>query len=577
VSQVATDSLWYRALYVFLGVCVTAFPSVTSGAEPLTIAIMAGFQGYYHIGRWLPVRVHITNPETAIDGELVLTMATQQVVTPVTLPAPSRQQWYVEVLAHERLEDVTVAVRSKGKTLATGQAKLTPLVPGQPFVVQLAGTTLEAESLSRPRDLGISGQTASLRLREFPESWKGYESVSIVMLEREALDTLQPAQLQATQQWLLLGGTLLLVDATPEKPHSPAYRHFLSPTIRELLQVSHPSTHQVPVGLGQILTGRPSSSPREASGTSSLLMAQRDGHGLTSWPLLHRIDRQILQHLPASPHESRSLILTVSAFFGVYVLTMAVLLLWVRPVRQHPGWRIVAVSGTSAIFTLSTLWLGYLGSGGRLTVQEWSIVHVFPRSVDVYITTAARVISPAPQIYHFQATSTASYIEVVREEDPAASRAYAIDPQAEPAKTEVMLPLWAKQRFLLERFVATPGFHLEPEDASDHIANRSAFALRSCFLATSDGLAALPDIPAGQTFSLPRLRHAMPTSFISLKGLPEFLERVLRRYPGMMGDNHRQVICAADGVVPSLTSTTQRAHQQGHTIVIYHLRAQEQT
>src|SRR5512134_1615205 len=95
------ERVWMKnrcvVLLLLIGLWLT--PALAAAQEPqaVTLSAEAGFDGYYRVGQWLPVRVQLQNAGAAIDGrvEVVLPHPDGGDVTyryPVELPTQSRKE-----------------------------------------------------------------------------------------------------------------------------------------------------------------------------------------------------------------------------------------------------------------------------------------------------------------------------------------------------------------------------------------------------------------------------------------------------------------------------------------------------
>jgi len=53
--------------------------------------VAAGFDGYFRVGRCLPVRVTLTNEGPDVSGQVVVRLQGESYVQSVSLPSPSRK------------------------------------------------------------------------------------------------------------------------------------------------------------------------------------------------------------------------------------------------------------------------------------------------------------------------------------------------------------------------------------------------------------------------------------------------------------------------------------------------------
>lgn len=205
--------------------------SVAAWALP-TVDIAAGFDGYFHPGRWTPVVVTLNNqPVKSLGGATppsfrgILAVPTQSDSDPpakytfvrdIDVPAFSIQRFYLYAKFPESVSSPFLELRaSNGRLLQTFPLPINPIPSGNTLLLTVSEELIPFLIPTLPGlELITRANSSPDRL---PEQWWGYESAGVVVLTRWSETYLRPAQEQALEQWVQFGGTVvLLMGAAPD-------------------------------------------------------------------------------------------------------------------------------------------------------------------------------------------------------------------------------------------------------------------------------------------------------------------------------------------------------------------------
>lgn len=219
------------ALNRFLRVVCTLLLALLATALPLRALagvpqfdVVAGFDGFYRAGDWVPVVVTVSNLPTGPNDTPDTFRASLSISStglgdpPVTqvfsrlveVPANAIQRFTI----YAKFSDVSTGqfleVRTiNGKLITTVPLALTALDPENLLLLNISNdSTLYNIPLSRAVDVVTRANSPGERL---PENWWGYESVSVALLGRWSDTLLRPAQETALENWIQAGGTLFLL------------------------------------------------------------------------------------------------------------------------------------------------------------------------------------------------------------------------------------------------------------------------------------------------------------------------------------------------------------------------------
>jgi hypothetical protein len=211
--------------------CVAARAEAAGGPE--ITAVRAGFAGRYKLGLWTPLNVTVRGSDSAIDVRVRATLpdsdglnwtfeAEPCHVLPgqdATVPLCVRFGREAGTLTLELLEGETAVA---AKTVASAQSPSAGQVPdalgpGRRLVVSVGAAPGSMDN-ALPNSEGKSPRNVLAAVDDFtdlPTRREGYEGVDFVVLStsrREVLAqiTAQPARIEALDQWVRAGGTLVL-------------------------------------------------------------------------------------------------------------------------------------------------------------------------------------------------------------------------------------------------------------------------------------------------------------------------------------------------------------------------------
>jgi len=225
----------FLCLLIALLAPVPTFAHAVSRATPesgLSLALDMGFDGYYRVGYWTPVRVTMANSGANFSGTLALQTFSARSATnqgapilspwsftqPVTLPHNARRTVtltlpvYVGSSYHP--SGVTAKLMdAQGRTVASQQASpeyagVTDILVG---VLSDNSASFNALSYLTLPDHDTSILVAALDRQTFPTSITVLSAFDVVILDNFATDVLSGKQLGALQAWVNQGGALIEV------------------------------------------------------------------------------------------------------------------------------------------------------------------------------------------------------------------------------------------------------------------------------------------------------------------------------------------------------------------------------
>jgi hypothetical protein len=268
--------LWPVSLLCLLLLLIAPVPALAhavSRAAPesgLSLALDMGFDGYYRVGYWTPVRVTMTNSGASFSGTLALQTFSARSATnqgapilspwsftqPVTLPHDARKTMTLTVPLYVGSPYHPSGVTAKlvdahGRTVASQQvspeyAGVTDILVG---VLSDNSASFNALSYLTLPDHDTSILVAVLDKQTFPTSITVLSAFDVVILDNFATDTLSGEQLRALQAWVNQGGALIEVGgATWQRTLASLPAPLLAARANGTTQLA-PGTHLLPAEL----------------------------------------------------------------------------------------------------------------------------------------------------------------------------------------------------------------------------------------------------------------------------------------------------------------------------------------
>ena len=179
----------------FLILSILVLPS-PGWSTALSMEYSLGFNGHFQLHTWVPLTVVLENRSRAIRGtlEVLVTSGSEYFgnvyQTPyamdVELPYNSKKLRSFTILITSFTHDLIIQLRQADKILLSQSINLRPLYTTQGFAVVVDDKTSPDFLVALPKSLF----PVNVRPRFLPETWYGYESVELLIMNASMLQNL---------------------------------------------------------------------------------------------------------------------------------------------------------------------------------------------------------------------------------------------------------------------------------------------------------------------------------------------------------------------------------------------------
>ncbi len=240
-------------LFLLVG---TALPAVAQAPNGVTMAVQAGYDGYYKAGSLIPVIVTAANNGAPIEGELRITQGSNasgdKVVfnTPISLPTQSNKRVFMYVYPLGFGTDVEVELLDENgrllQKIASNPIRQLPqdsLLYG--VVTPEPGNLDVLEDVTGGRSEAAVGYLQLDELPDLPPAWNGLD---VLVLHDVDTGQLNAGQLDALEKWLNTGGQLVVAGGAGWQKTAAALADMLPVAISGSETVDDLPTLQAAIG-----------------------------------------------------------------------------------------------------------------------------------------------------------------------------------------------------------------------------------------------------------------------------------------------------------------------------------------
>ena len=177
-----TSKQWTRKIITDLGILLLLMTLETKAIFPLQMRVEIGFDGFYRIGSWTPVRVFLENQGPSLGGTLLIKVATgnplEQDATeitysiPVFLPTSSRKLYQVNLLLETDVYPLLVSLISEKENLLKKEIPIQPFYMDKGFILVVNKTQAGFDFLTKAK-IERTRQVLYTDPNKLPGQWIG--------------------------------------------------------------------------------------------------------------------------------------------------------------------------------------------------------------------------------------------------------------------------------------------------------------------------------------------------------------------------------------------------------------------
>lgn len=194
--------------------------STPGWSAAVTLECSLGFNGYFQLKTWTPLTVVLENRGRAIIGtvEVIVTSGSeyrqdihQQIYsTDIDLPYNSKKLCTFTIFIESFTHELHIRVKQADNILETKSIDLRSFYSVKPFA-------LVVDYRTSPDMLSVLPDALSpvnIHPEFLPETWYGYDSIAMLIMNADMLKRLRDRQFQALTDWLKRGGWLVMTGGT---------------------------------------------------------------------------------------------------------------------------------------------------------------------------------------------------------------------------------------------------------------------------------------------------------------------------------------------------------------------------
>jgi len=187
--------------------------------SPLQMKLELGFEGFYKIGAWTPLRIVLENRGSSVEGTLLVKLAKGNLLTedsaetiysiPVFLPSSSRKLYQVNIPLETDIHPLKLSLVSDKKTLLKKEVPLQPFYIDKGFILVVNKSHAGFNFLT-PSGLKRIRQVLYTDPDKLPNRWIGYDAIQTLIIDDLESFELTSEQEKAIEEWLSIGGKLII-------------------------------------------------------------------------------------------------------------------------------------------------------------------------------------------------------------------------------------------------------------------------------------------------------------------------------------------------------------------------------
>lgn len=446
----ALFSLFFVLLFFATPLGAASKPKPSLQAQEVELQVHIPADGHYRIGSWLPVTITVSNQgiDFIADLRIQTSRAGANYSTQVDLPRNSQKTVTVYTYLDRLTRRLTIQLLKAGESVVNQSVRIQPHASNEFLIGLLSADQAQSFLLPSEKVAGKSLVIVPISASDLPHYHAGLSSFKSLLIDGVDLQTLAPSQIEALQQWISLGGQLIIngnkrasdvVASLPEalRPgiisgSSQASAQDLFPTLTlddlndiELLDVQPTATSKAQgnsalSGASELLLYQ----QRLGQGNVVLSRIDLDNPLLVNWPLWAEfwhdlvpqetfvnpglisssatVSQLVEGNIAANLMQLRALELPSLSLLGLLLLVYCIL---VGPVtffvlrkldRQALGWVVVPI--ITLIFAGIAYGVGYSRRGGDAILNEIILIEPINES-NARVRTFVGIFTPSTKTF----------------------------------------------------------------------------------------------------------------------------------------------------------------------------------
>lgn len=511
--------------------------------SPVTLEVRAGYNGAYRANQWFPITVTASNDGPDLRGVLEWRFPgevdSETFRRAIDLPRGSRKQFTFYAAPRGFARSGTLRLLVEDQQVSRVTVRIEPVDASQFMIGVLSSDAALLNSLTTVTLPDTGGTNVhTLVLDELPDNAVGLSGLDAIFVHDVATANLSPAQRAALEQWVQLGGQLViggggnaeqttagLVDLLPVQLgglRADTSLEGLAQLTRRRNQEAPPSTTVNEVTLlpgaralapGQLITVRD-------LGVGRVIFSAFDLAVLRAWQGEPALWRQVLQVMPrfdlaaALRWQSFNPLRDGLNLPALQIIPVWVLLLFIvayiavvgplnfivlrRFQRVELAW--VTVPAIVLLFVLGTYGLSLLVRGNRPITIQFAVVQGFERAAIGQATAFVSVFSPQRREYTLQLPPE-SLVSKEWNDISRANEAPVVWTEDNTEVRDALIDVSALRSFVVERAVSVPTVtsQVQRDQQRVEVRNTGAAPLLDALIVVDNSSVSLGTLQPGES------------------------------------------------------------------------------
>lgn len=417
----------------------------------VTMAVKAGFDGYYKPNFWIPLQITVENNGPGLEGHLEVRLprannASAIYTYPLSLPTVSRKEVFLYVYpeGYTHFRDITVTLIAGDEKIASAAARFDLLNQNDLLFGIMAANPSAYNLLVDLTPPAGKTVVAQLQPADLPDQAPALGALDVLVISDVDTGLLTANQRQALQGWVASGGRLLVTGGPGWNKLSAGLEDLLPVRLHETRTLpdlsalgAYAGSQSIPAGRTVVATGELLAGAQVLASQAGLPLAvwRPAGHGSVTFlapdpalePLRHwdglpslyqllladRADKpgwsQGLQDWNSASQAASTLpglamptALLFCSFLGFYVIALGPVnfLILQKLKRRELAW--LSIPALVLVFSALSFLIGSQLRGGQPILNRLAIVQVFPGEDLARVDGVIGLYSPHRSTYQLE-------------------------------------------------------------------------------------------------------------------------------------------------------------------------------